>query len=478
MIKNALKFIIAAAIMGAVAFGTVFLASSRSLPFLPKDAPEYSTVESEDEYSEPASAPEESSEPVSHEGSAPEESSEEISEDILAGFEVFAPGTFVPGERRYSSDTEKIVLVDYPVSSAPAEDGTEETSAPDGTPEKIGVEVRMGFVFLSDGRTLDSSFDDITSLVAKYKFLGVRDSAGRPVFAKGETYFNYDRENGLVDSPYDVMTDVTGFEFDVPVYLCEHVMPIKRYYIKKKKYYSLYGEEDGNSYAYGCKEVFEFYPFIENGVERGIVCTIKRTHGEDRLIFYSTRFRHITEKLDNLLSDIYYPPESRGIESIGYFYFCDGYIRVRVKTDSGWEERLMDTGCNLARTLYGYNVKAYSDGCILYERDGLYGFTTNSLNWIAPPDLLGAQPFTEGLAVVTTSTGKGMIDTNGNYVLPPVFDEVTRCSGGVFAAYSEQSGWSFFAKVPKDLSPAAEESAEESSEEGVPGPEETVPENS
>ena len=474
MIKNAFKFIIAAALMGAVAFGVVFLASSRSLPFLPKDAPEYSTVESEDESSEQVSEPEISSEPVSHEESAPEEeSSEEPSGDILAGFELFAPGTFVPGERRYSSDEEKVVLVDYPVSAAPAEDGTET----DETPEALNCEVRMGFVFLSDGRVLDSSFNDITSLVAKYKFLGVRDSAGRPVFAKGETYFNYDRENGMVDSPYDVMTDVTGFEFDVPVYLCEHVMPIKRYYIKKKKYYSLYGEEDGNSYAYGCKEVFEFYPFIENGVERGIVCTIKRTHGEDRLIFYSTRFRHITEKLDNLLSDIYYPPESRGIESIGYFYFCDGYIRVRVKTDSGWEERLMDTGCNLARTLYGYNIKAYSDGCILYERDGLYGFTTNSLNWIAPPDLLDAQPFTEGLAVVTAATGKGMIDTKGNYVLPPVFDEVTRCSGGVFAAYSEQNGWSFFAKVPKDLLPRAEGSGEESAEEDISGAEETAQEN-
>ena len=430
MIKNALKFIIAAAIMCGVAFGAVFLASSRSLPFLPKEAPEYSTVENSEETS-----PEISDEPSYPEESSAEESSgTEVSVDEAAAFiggaETFSPGSFAPLDRRYLAKDEKVVYINAPL---PAE-------------ESAVTAVRMGFVFLEDGRIFDSAFNDITDIAAGYTFIGARDKAGHPVFKKGDSYYYYNGENGFAPSNYDVYSDATGFEFDVPVYLCEQLMPIKRYYVKKKKYYNFYGD-DGDSYAYGCKEVFAFYPFIENGVERGIACTIKRVHSEDRLVFYSTRFRHAGDSIDNTLSDIYYPPESRGIESIGYFYFCDGYIRVRVKNGKNWEERLMDTGCNLARTLNGYVIAGYSDGCILYERNGKYGFTTNSLNWITTPDLISAHPFTEGLAVVQTETGFGMIDTTGAYVLPPVFEKVTPCSGCVFAAYSSGTGWSLFAKI-------------------------------
>ncbi len=430
MIKNALKFIIAAALMCGIAAGTVFLASSRSLPFLPEAAPEYSTVEYSEQFSEPVSEypsyPDDSSAEESFE---PEESVDAV-EEFISGAEAFAPGGYAALDRRYDPDSEKVVRVDVEL---PAED-TAVTA------------VRMGFVFTEDGRVFDSAFNDITDLAAGYEFLGVRDSTGAPVFKKDSAYYRYDAENGFVPSSYDEFNDVTGFEFDVPVYLCERVMPIKRTYIKKKKYYNFYGD-DGNSYAYACKEVYAFYPFIENGVQRGIACTLRRTHGEDRLVFYSTRFRHLNDSIDNTLSDIYYPPESRGIESIGYFYFCDGYIRVRVKTADGWEERLMDTGCELARTLMGFDIKAYSDGCILYERDGKFGFTTNSLNWITTPDLVSATPFTEGLAVVQTDSGFGMIDTTGRYVLPPLFQKITPCSGGVFAAYSAEHGWSAFAKV-------------------------------
>ena len=441
MIRNTLKFIIAAAVMCGVAFGTMFLASSRSLPFLPKEAPQYSAAElseeSGEEISDDSSQPEE--ELSGDESSSAEPVSEIETVKFVSACDTVSPGTFEPLDRRYSQAEEKIVRVSLPFASSLGEDGV--------------TAVRMGFVFFADGRIFDSSFNDITSLAQGYEFLGVRDSAGLPVFKKGDAYYNYDKANGFVDSVYDPILDVTGFAFDVPVYLCEKQMPIDRVYSKKNKAYGFFGE-DGVYYAYlHCKEAFAFYPFIENGVERGIGCVVKRTDGEDKLVFYSTRYRHLNDSTDNTLSTEFYPPETRGIESIGYFYFCEGYIRVRNKTSSGWEERLMDTGCNLARTLSGYNIKGYSDGRILYERNGLYGFTTNSLNWITNPDLVSAYPFTEGLASVTRQSGSGMIDTDGRYVVPAVFTKVTPCSGGVFAAFSPETGWQFFAKISANPAP-------------------------
>ena len=453
MIRNALKFIIAAAVMVGISFGVVFLASSRSLPFLAKEAPQYSTPEISEP--DPESDPEESVEESSH---TSEESSSYTETPVPAAVkfaeecESLHADSVFPRDRRYDADKEKIVLIENSLTGL---DGENAVTA-----------VRMGFVFLEDGRLLDSSLNDITGLAEGYTFLGVRDSQGYPVFSGKKGYYRYDGENGFVSSSYDPVIDVTGFDFDVPSYLCEQQMGIRRIYTKKTKYYAYYGE-DRIQYCYNCKEVYAFYPFIENGVERGIGCAIKRVKSEDHLVFYSTRFRHLNDTTDNTLNSEYYPPESRGIESIGYFYFCDGYIRVRVRTDGGWEERLMDTGCNLARTLSGFDIKGYSDGCILYERDGKYGFTTNSLNWITVPDLLAAEPFTEGLAAVTTEKGAGLIDTSGAYILPDAFTRVTPCSGGVFAAYSPDTGWLFFAKVSADAQNIeyAEESLEESFEE-------------
>ena len=454
MIRNTLKFIIAAAIMVGISFGVVFLASSRSLPFLAKEAPQYSTPEISEPVSEPD--PEESGEEVSH---TSEESSSYTETPVPAAVKflekcpsLHADSVF-PRDRRYDADEEKIVLIENSLT------GLESASAV--------TAVRMGFVFLEDGRLLDSSLNDITELAEGYTFLGVRDGQGYPVFSGKKGYYRYDAEKGFVSSTYDPILDVTGFDFDVPSYLCEQQMGIRRIYTKKTKYYAYYGE-DKVQYCYNCKEVYAFYPFIENGVERGIGCAIKRVKSEDHLVFYSTRFRHLNDTLDNTLSAEYYPPESRGKESIGYFYFCDGYIRVRVKTEDGWEERLMDTGCSLARTLSGFDIKGYSDGCILYERDGKYGFTTNALNWITVPDLLAAEPFTEGLAAVTTENGSGIIDTAGRFILPDAFTRVTPCSGGIFAAYSPDTGWLFFAKVSADARNIehAEESVEESLEEG------------
>ena len=84
------------------------------------------------------------------------------------------------------------------------------------------------------------------------------------------------------------------------------------------------------------------------------------------------------------------------------------------------------------------------------ERDGLYGYYSTEGRWIAQPIYTFARPFAEGLGVIGFENGiKGVIDTEGNVVIPFDYVEISQVSTGIIAAYSNVSGWNFFAKVTK-----------------------------
>ena len=60
-------------------------------------------------------------------------------------------------------------------------------------------------------------------------------------------------------------------------------------------------------------------------------------------------------------------------------------------------------------------------------------------------DSVGA--FSEGLCAVQTGYAWNYIDTEGNVVIPFDYIEISQVSTGIIAAYSNVSGWNFFAKV-------------------------------
>ena len=61
-----------------------------------------------------------------------------------------------------------------------------------------------------------------------------------------------------------------------------------------------------------------------------------------------------------------------------------------------------------------------------------------------------AGPFSEGLCVLGYEGGKcGMIDTEGNVVIPFVFDYISDVSGGRIALYESSIGWSVIQKMVK-----------------------------
>ncbi|MBQ1934601.1 MAG: WG repeat-containing protein, partial [Clostridia bacterium] len=93
------------------------------------------------------------------------------------------------------------------------------------------------------------------------------------------------------------------------------------------------------------------------------------------------------------------------------------------------------------------------DGVLLLERDGLYGYYSIEGRWIAQPIFTFARPFAEGLGVIGFANGiKGVIDTEGNVVIPFEYEEISQVSTGIIAAYSETIGnWQFFGKVAKTV---------------------------
>ncbi len=470
MLKWLLKIgsrLIALVLMCGITVGIIYLASSRSLPMLPENDGDYSMIapdESVEDVSEPGSS-------SAEESDASYEESEEVSasreaNDYLESFTKVVSGENTDiNENRYDGENQIIVINDVQpdVKSLGKDD----------------VNVRMGFTFLPDGRVFDPSFREITDTVSSLTFTGLRDSEMKPIFKNEETgeMFFVNENDELIPTDFDEHLDKLGFDFDVPSYLCEQTHDAKRVYSKsigKYGYRAFVGTEQEWTYCYyDFEEVFAFYPFVENGEAKGTGAVLKTRNSVQYIEFYGTKFNRIQVgprqgEADNTVATGFYPPEDRSLDSIGYFYFCDGYSRVRNKLDDGtFEERLIDPLGKLLKRMPDFEIKAYSDGIMLLEKDGVFGYANTSLNWITDPMYVDAAPFLEGLAVVGTQNGKyGVIDTGGSYVLKPVFDKILNCSGGVIAAYDEENGWTFFNKLNKPEETQNEESsAEEMSEE-------------
>ncbi len=144
-------------------------------------------------------------------------------------------------------------------------------------------------------------------------------------------------------------------------------------------------------------------------------------------------------------------PRETGIDALGYYRFGHGYARVRIQTYDYFffdtpltdEEYLVDVQGNRFEIPAGYTLRGYSDGILLLERDGLYGYYSVEERWIVQPVYSHAGPFVDGLAVVAGQNGKyGMIDTAGNVVLPRVYDSLSTLSSGLIVAYQQEYGWS------------------------------------
>jgi len=169
---------------------------------------------------------------------------------------------------------------------------------------------------------------------------------------------------------------------------------------------------------------------------------------------------------DRFVTEYYLPPRTRGEESIGFYYYDHGLVRVRRQVVDWYslyymepedlrvtidEDILIDKTGKEFPVPEGYDIVSYSDGMILFLKDGKYGFMDHTGTWIAQPIYDFARPYFEGLAVVGFSDGSRlMLDTEGDIVIPAgVYDHISDASSGVITAYSAKTGWVLYHKMAK-----------------------------
>ena len=143
------------------------------------------------------------------------------------------------------------------------------------------------------------------------------------------------------------------------------------------------------------------------------------------------------------------------IYGVGSLYFDDGYVMVRkivVKKGAVTEDYnvLVDYKGEEFPVPVTTKLVSYSNQRMLLEKDGKLGFYAIKNDWITDIKYTYATPFCEGLAVVGDKDGKkGVIDLDGNTVVPFEYDRITECSDGVFLAYNSTDGWCAFGKLQK-----------------------------
>lgn len=347
------------------------------------------------------------------------------------------------------------------------------------------VEIYMDYILVDNGSTvsllnnegklLDGSFD-----IEQYLPAYTRDSDGiaqfktvtKNKYSTTVKYYMFDSNGGFVASDYDDEAENRGLYMNYP-----------SYYGVSDSEYSKVCRDSSFGYATQRGGVLSGYKYTNAySFSEGLAATTKLDEvlGVDVLSYVNTRFTNkITGSASaynhgpyyNLsgrrVSSVYRLPDTRGAESLGFFYFDHGLVRIRrqeydyyhtydsLAYDYHGHYILCCTDEDLVMridgTLYdipgGYSVEAYSDGVFLLEKDGLYGFMDYTGKWIAQPIYDYAEPFSEGIAVIGSEGKRGAIDTNGNIIIPMAFDYIQSCSGGMLSAWDASNGWSIFCKV-------------------------------
>ena len=299
---------------------------------------------------------------------------------------------------------------------------------------------RMGYISLAN-ETSSAILDENGDLIPipegfHLSFASCRDIAGKPVFLDYVTGLYHTVTNGIVEkSDYDPKVHYRGLNFDYPSYYgisddaeCKVVSSARGYG------YNVRGGKVSPLYA-------RAYAFSE-----GLGCA---HDARGRLYFFDDSAELV---LGGLEGNLFGCGDDISENSLGFYYFDEGLTRVTIRTGTGKnikeKQALIDKYGKELALPRDFNIKAYSCGSILLEKDGLYGYADSRGRWICEPEYTFARPFFEGLAAVRNANGKmGMIDKNGNYVIQPVFDEITDCSGGIICVYDKDHGWSVIHKL-------------------------------
>jgi len=272
-----------------------------------------------------------------------------------------------------------------------------------------------------------------------------KDTEGRAIFQREENYYYFDGTiNAFVQTeqpPY------RGLYFDCAP---EYGMPYKftPYYdaeIGKWGYLNENGEV-------AIEPIYHrAYAFNDNGV-----AIVQKTKLDGLLfididgnVLLDTHLEYY-DYIGNVSYDWFRSLPDLTVSSVGALYFDHGYTRVIIETfslrDSAeltrTREALVDVNGNLFSLPGDYSIVAYSDGVVLLEKNGKYGYYSYEGKWIVDPIYASATAFAGGVGVAMDENGKyHAFDINGNEIIPGVFDYLSPVSAGKMLGYREGEGW-------------------------------------
>lgn len=158
------------------------------------------------------------------------------------------------------------------------------------------------------------------------------------------------------------------------------------------------------------------------------------------------------------MTEFYIEPFERDVTMLGYYYFDNGLMRLRkcnrlshvINKYNEDMDILVDISGKQYRIPEGFTLVSYSEGVLLLERQGRYGYYHKDGYWIAQPVYTYAMPFVEGVGVLGRADGmRGAIDKSGNVVIPFEYTDVSNASSGIFACFHPERGWEILAKMTK-----------------------------
>ena len=368
---------------------------------------------------------------------------------------------------------------------------TKKTSVVTEEYDRPTLELYMGLLFYDDGETVGLLDDDGKLVMVNFDdiaFAYERDAYNRPLFYYRGGYYCLTEDWRMVASSFN---PAFGYpvKYDSPVGYQLPYFGLYRYYVEKTVEYvsnaeyvykqkmmfdeeveevieqetvKLYGFLDANGevvveaqYYYACNFGPEGLAVV---ADRNRVVRLINTKGREVINPDGTIVKSAERNNRNALMS-YALPDSDGASSIGFYTFDHGLTRVRCLMRDYWDislivgdrDLLIDENGASFPIPEGYKLVSYADGILLLERDGRYGCLDYTGRWIAQPIYTYALPTSEGLTVLGFTDGKkGMIDTEGNIVIPFVFDSLSSASGGKIAAFEAEHGWSVFEKLGKE----------------------------
>ena len=292
---------------------------------------------------------------------------------------------------------------------------------------------RMGYIFLTktDGTVslLNSNGDVIFDIIPEsYEFAGVRDINNRPLFISEKKYYYLEGKEFML-SEYEEGRHGRGIAFDYPSY----------YGISDGRYERYkYGGSWGLRYATKPQNTFIYpgYKYVYHYSES-----------------YAVAVKHsgmlaIYDNLPLARNESYYAPLTNGIESLGYFYYDHGLMRVRRVVNKISTEVLINKDYKVFQLPADFNLTCYYNGIITLQKENRFGYMKYTGEWLALPTMSTASPFIEGVASFKNEIGKyGMLDLGGKILLPAVFDYISDCSGGIIVAYEKDHGYYIINKL-------------------------------